>query len=96
MKQATFLYGMILGAVLSGTALGAEFTVAELHKSSQAATETFKKDYALLYDAIYAFQVMKGRDNGTVKIFYRQNNEAKTIEYFCHYHTPSEFDCHER
>jgi hypothetical protein len=96
MKLAKLTYGMTLVALVSGSALAADFTVAELHQSSQAATETFKSEYGTeLHDAIYGIQATKSRDSGKVKLFYRQNNEAKTIEYFCHYHNPGALDCHE-
>ncbi len=96
MKIVMFAWGLAVGTFLTGTALAAEFTVDELHKSSQAATESFKSEFGnTLYDAIYGIQVTRGRDSGKVKLFYRQNNEAKSIEYFCHYHNQAELDCHE-
>jgi hypothetical protein len=96
MKLVKSSYGLAVWALFSSTALAADFTVVELHKSSQAATETFRSEYGdALHDSIYGIQVTKGRDSGKVKLFYRQVNEAKSIEYFCHYHNPGELDCHE-
>ena len=89
--------GIFTGIMLTSKGLSADFTVEELHKAALAATTTFKSDYEpALHDAIYGIQVTKGRDSGKVKLFYRtKNNEPKSIEYFCHYHTPGELDCHE-
>jgi hypothetical protein len=96
MKIVTVAYVMSMGSFLSQLAMAAEFTVDELHKSSLVATETFKSEFGgSLHDAIYGIQVTKGRDSGKVKLFYRVNSEAKSIEYFCHYHNPGEIDCHE-
>jgi hypothetical protein len=96
MKCATLMFGVIVGALVTSATLAADFTVGELHTSARDATESFKADYGVpLYDTIYGIQVTKGRESGKVKIFYHQNSDAKTIEYFCHYHNPGQLDCHE-
>ncbi len=91
------LVTLTAGFLAAGSAQAADFTVEELHNSSLAATETFKTEYgANLHDAIYGMQVTKGRESGRVKLFYRQADVAKSIEYFCHYHDGSNvLDCHE-
>jgi hypothetical protein len=91
------LVTLTAGILSAGSAQAADFTVEELHKSSLAATETFKSEYGIdLHDAIYGMQVTKGRESGRVKLFYRQADVAKNIEYFCHYHGGSDvIDCHE-
>lgn len=87
---------VLLGTCLAGTAHAADFTVEELHKSSLEATKVFLNDYGTdLHDAIYGIQVTKGRESGKVKLFYKQNDLPKSIEYFCHYHSPETLDCHE-
>ena len=81
--------------LLSTTALSADFTVEELHRSSQEATKMFKDEFGEeRYNSIYGIQVTKGRESGRVKLFYRHNEQAQTIEYFCHYHGADSFDCH--
>jgi len=96
MKRMNFMFSVAAGMLLAGSALAADFTVEEMHKSLQVATDTFKTDYgATLHDSVYGIQAMKGRASSRVKLFYRENDEAKSVEYFCHYHDPDVMDCHE-
>lgn len=83
------------GTLFANNAVASDFTVEDLHRASIAATETFKNEFgAELHKEIYGIQVTKGRDSGKVKLFYRENNTAKNIEFFCHYHDADEIDCH--
>jgi hypothetical protein len=89
-------FSLITSILMCGSGTGFAFTIEELHKSAQTATETFKSEYGLnLHDSIYGVQTTKGRDSSRVKLFYRQNETAQTIEYFCHYHGVDVLDCHE-
>ncbi len=92
--RALTLGGFVV--MLGGTASAADFTVGNLHTASQVATTTFKTDYGTaLHDAIYGIQATKGRDSSRIKLFYREADAPRTIEYFCHFHDEDELDCHE-
>jgi len=96
MKCIGSVVALIGSVVGGGRAMAADFTVEELHKSSAAATETFKSEYGVaLHDAVYGIQTTKGRESGKVKLFYKQDGANVVIEYFCHYHEPDVLDCHE-
>lgn len=93
LKHAAFAAAL---AATSTPALAADFTVAELHTAAKIATDTFKADYGIqFHDSIYGIQSSKRTDGGRIKLYYKANNAAQTIEYFCHYHHEEAMDCHE-
>ncbi len=86
----------ILAVSLPVSAGSGPFTVDELHAAAKIATDTFKNEYTEhMHKSIYAIKSAVGKDGGSIKIYYKHNNEAQSIEYFCHYHHKSEIDCHE-
>jgi hypothetical protein len=89
------LYAAAIGA-LATPAVAADFTVTELHAAANIATDSFKAEYGTaLHDSIYGIQSTKRPDGGRIKLYYKANNTAQTIEYFCHYHHEEAMDCHE-
>ncbi len=65
-------------------------------KASKVATDTFKRDYSEdFYRTINAVQLAKVGGGTRVRLYYKLGEEPKMIDYFCHYHTPTEMDCHD-
>lgn len=72
-------------------------TPADLVRSSQESLTMAKRSMQVeLYDSIYAFATRKNADGDAaiVKLYYRDGDQTRTQEYFCHYHHESELDCH--
>lgn len=96
MIKMTLCFPVFMVFALSNHGFSQDLSVAELHKASTTATETFKEDYSEeKRDSIYALQIKRVRDGGRVKIFYKIDANPQTIDYFCHFHRPEEMDCHE-
>lgn len=90
-----FVLGVSLFLVsTSGSAT--PFSVDDLHKAMKAATEAFKEEFGVaLHDSISGYQMNQLNEGGRAKIFYKEEGQAKIIEYFCHFHDGDEMDCHD-
>jgi hypothetical protein len=83
-------------AAFTGKVYANGFTTEQLHAAAKVGTETFKLEYgAAFHESIYGIQSTKGASGSKVKLFYKQNNQNLSIEYFCHFHEGEEIDCHE-
>lgn len=98
----TWITASIFTLIFSGTVAlsddhGTPLNPADLVRSSQEALSLAKKSMKVeLYDSIYAFATRKNSDGDAaiVKIYYRDGDQNRTQEFFCHYHDASEIDCH--
>lgn len=93
--KSAFIASSLL-TVFVGKAYANGFTTEQLHAAAKVCTETFKSEYGTAFhESIYGIQSTKGASGSKVKLFYKQNNQNLSIEYFCHFHEGEEIDCHE-
>lgn len=95
MKLLSALF--VTGALVSAPAFAeGPFTTEQLPTAAKAAADAFKAELgATLYNTIFGIQIQKASDGGKAKIFYKEAGATKTLEFFCHFHTADEIDCHE-
>lgn len=73
-------------------AFSQSFSLEQVRKSVELATEELASRVG--QENITAFTVSRTADGSSIKIRYKQDEQAKDIMYFCHFHNGAEIDCH--